>query len=120
MELYLDEVHKGILMKFQALKGELFIGKEKIKGSDFNSKLKPDKFVPEPHILHDLIRGFYKPAGKPYVLSYQATEAEKNYGKQIIWEEPGISFKRIEMHPPSGEKDNRKKSDIEAARYNLK
>ncbi|WP_394234147.1 McrB family protein [Niallia oryzisoli] len=119
MSFYLDEVHKGILMKFQSLKGKLIVGKEGIKGHDSQNRLQPDKFVPEPHILHDLIRGFYKPAVKPYILSYQATEAEKNYGKQIIWEKQGFNFKRIEMHPPSSEKDSRKKSDIEAARYNL-
>ncbi len=71
-------------------------------------------------ILHDLIRGLYKPAGKPYLLSYQATESEENYGKQIIWKrEDENEFIRIEMAPPSSPKDNRKKSDIKADRYNL-
>lgn len=116
---YLDESHRGILMKFQSLQGELIVGKEGIKGIDSENRLQPDEFVPTQHILHDLIRGFYKPAGQPYLLSYQATEKEENYGKQIIWDEEGYSFNRIEMHPPSGEKDNRKKSDIAAARYNL-
>ncbi|MCU1806375.1 HNH endonuclease [Cytobacillus firmus] len=115
----MDYIHEGILKKFQALKGKLLIGKAEIKGIDSNTKLPPDQFVAEPHILHDLIRGFYKPAKKPYLLSYQATESESNYGKQIIWEIKGYSFLKIEMHPPSGERDNRKKSDISAARYNL-
>lgn len=115
----MDDLHKGLLRKFEALKGELLIGKEAIKGINSKSKLPADEYVSAPHILHDLIRGFYKPASKSYLLSYQATESEKNYGKQITWEEKGISFLRIEMHPPNGEKDNRKKSDIEAARYNM-
>jgi putative restriction endonuclease len=115
----LDSKHNGVLRKFEALKGKLIIGKDQIKGINSDRKLPPDEFVPEAHILHDLIRGFYKPAGKPYLLSYQATESEENYGKQIVWDEEGISFSKIGMHPPSGEKDNRKKSDIEAARYNL-
>lgn len=102
------------------LKGELLIGREAIKGINSKSKLPADKYVPAPHILHDLIRGFYKPAGKPYLLSYQATESSENYGKQIIWDESRSDFLRIEMHPPNGEKDNRKKSDIAAARYNMK
>lgn len=116
----MDSKHKGFLRKFEALKGKLLIGKEQIKGKNSNEKLPPDEFVSETHILHDLIRGFYKPAGKPYLLSYQATESEENYGKQIVWEKKGFIFSKIEMHPPSSEKDNRKKSDIKAARYNLK
>ncbi|MEH7126213.1 HNH endonuclease signature motif containing protein [Bacillus sp. JJ1773] len=115
----MDRVHEGILRKFQFLKGKLLIGKVEIKGESSQKKLPPDQFVPEPHILHDLIRGFYKPAKKPYLLSYQATELDSNYGKQIIWDKKGYSFIKIEMKPPSGEKDNRKISDIEAARYNL-
>ncbi|MEY6553284.1 HNH endonuclease [Bacillus cereus] len=116
----MDSKHKGSLRKFEALKGKLLIGKDQIKGKNSNEKLPPDEFVSETHILHDLIRGFYKPAGKPYLLSYQTTESEENYGKQVIWKKKGFSFSKIEMHPPSSKKDNRKKSDIEAARYNLK
>ncbi|WP_237562961.1 HNH endonuclease [Bacillus dakarensis] len=113
-------MHKGILKKFEYLKGQLIIGKKEIKGENSTDRLPPDSFVPEKHILHDLIRGFYKPAGKPYLLSYQATESENNYGKQIIWKnENNAEFIRIEMAPPNSPKDNRKKSDIDAARYNL-
>lgn len=116
----MDRVHKGILKKFETLKGELIVGKKGIKGENSVDRLPPDTFVSEKHILHDLIRGFYKPAGKPYLLSYQATESEENYGKQIIWNDENESeFIRIEMAPPSSPKDNRKKSDINAARYNL-
>lgn len=115
----MEQAHLGILRKFQFLTGDLLVGKGKIKGINSTKRLPPDEFVSEPYILHDLIRGFYKPAGKPYLLSYQATESEENYGKQIVWDEEGFSFLKIEMHPPKGEKDKRKKSDIEAARYNL-
>nr|WP_263327101.1 HNH endonuclease [Neobacillus sp. Marseille-Q6967] len=116
----MDSVHKGILKKFEYLKGQLIIGKKEIKGQNSTDRLSPDSFVPEKHMLHDLIRGFYKPAGKPYLLSYQATESEDNYGKQIIWKnENKAEFIRIEMAPPNSPKDNRKKSDIDAARYNL-
>ncbi len=46
---------------------------------------------------------------------------EINYGKQIEWiDEENYEFKSIIMHPPNGEKDKRKFSDIDAARYNLK
>lgn len=115
----MEDSQLGILKKFQYLKGELIIGREGIKGKNNIDKLPPDEFVPTSHILHDLIRGFYKPAGKPYLLSYQATESEENYGKQIIWKDKGNNFSKINMHPPRGEKDNRKISDIKAARYNL-
>lgn len=115
----MEELHEGLLRKFHFLKGELIIGKSGIKGAGSSKKLPPDEFVNFPHILHDLIRGFYKPAGKPYLLSYQATESEKNYGKQIIWKDDGETFSKINMHPPRGEKDNRKISDVKAARYNL-
>jgi putative restriction endonuclease len=115
----MNDLHKGILKKFEFLKGQLIIGKNGIKG-DNGKRLPPDEFVSEEHILHDLIRGFYKPAKKPYLLSYQATESEENYGKQIIWVDSNErDFKRIEMSPPNSPKDNRKKSDIAAARYNL-
>ena len=106
-------------MKFQYLKGEVLIGKKRIKGMVKGETLPADKYVTAPHILHDLIRGFYKPKGKPYLLSYQATELKENYGNQIQWKEDGEIFFQINMLPPNKEKDNRKKSDIAAARYNM-
>lgn len=115
----MEDYQLGILKKFQYLKGELIVGRNGIKGSNNIEKLPSDEFVNSPHILHDLIRGFYKPAGKAYLLSYQATESEDNYGKQIVWKEEGESFSKINMHPPRGEKDNRKTSDVRAARFNL-
>lgn len=110
--------HLDILDKFNSLKGQILYGLESIKGKK-GSQLQPDKYVDREHRLHDLIRGFYKPAGKKYILSYLATESNDNYGRQIYWKEEG-EFEYIRMLPPSGEKDNRKKSDIEAARNNLK
>lgn len=115
----MEDFHEGILKKFQFLKGEIIFGQKGIKGKGKTERIPSDEFVPEPHILHDLIRGFYKPAGELYLLSYQATEADENYGKQIIWDNNGENFLKINMHPPRGEKDNRKISDIRAARYNL-
>lgn len=116
----LEIIHEGILKKFEFLKGNLIVGKAGIKGANSEQRLPPDQFVPENHILHNLVRGFYKPAGKPYILSYQATESSKNYGKQIIWSGSNQNeFVRIEMAPPNKEKDPIKESDIEAARYNL-
>lgn len=114
----MNDSHLGLLLKFQFLKGEVIIGKSGIKGEGSDNRLPPDEFVNVQHILHDLIRGFYKPAGRPYLLSYQATESNSNYGKQIIWNNKDFSM--IKMQPPRGEKDKRKISDIEAARYNLK
>lgn len=117
----LELVHEGILKKFEILKGKLIVGKADIKGSNSEERLPPDEYVSEAHILHNLVRGFYKPAGKPYILSYQATESNKNYGKQIIWRDNNQSeFLRIEMAPPDKENDYSKKSDIASARYNLK
>lgn len=115
----MEEIQEGVLRKFQAYKGRILIGKEEIKGKNSAERLPKDEFVSGTHILHDLIRGFYKPARKPYLLSYQATESDDNYGEQIVWEEKGESFTKINMHPPRGEKDNRKISDIKAARYNM-
>ncbi|WP_377890387.1 hypothetical protein [Alkalihalobacillus sp. R86527] len=116
-----DEIHLGILMKFDYLKGRLIKGQKDIKGERGSGKrVEPDEFVPAEHILHDLIRGFYKPKGKEYILSYQATENSENYGTQIGWinNNQGL-FSVINMLPPSRLKDNRAKSDINAARYNL-
>lgn len=115
-----EAVHRGILLKFEALHGETLVGKAPIKGINKDQRVPADMYVEEDHILHDLIRGFYKPAGMPYLISYQATELEENYGQQIIWaNKDAFEFESIEMRPPSSPKDNRKKSDIAAARYNL-
>jgi energy-coupling factor transporter ATP-binding protein EcfA2 len=109
--------HIGLLYKFISLKGEIIRGQDKIKGKN-GEKLKADKYVNEEHILHDLIRGIYKPKGFQCMLSYQATEKDKNYGKQIEWkDENKEEFKRIILKPPSSEKDTRKTSDINAAIY---
>jgi len=117
----LEIIHRGILNKFESLKGTLIIGKTGIKGLNSDERLPADEFVPAAHILHNLIKGFYKPAGKPYLLSYQATESSKNYGKQIVWDDANEHrFLRIEMAPPNRENDPSKGSDIAAARYNLK
>lgn len=118
----IDKVHREVLHKFQALKGQILIGRrDPIKGSQKSPKLKPDKYVNEEHILHNLVRGFYKPGGKQYLLSYLVTESDNNYGKQIDWKDKSaFDFNTIIMHPPSAEKDVRKKSDIEAARNNMK
>jgi len=118
--MIMDYIHKSILRKFEALIGQLIIGKTEIKGANSYERVPPDQYVSEAHILHNLVRGFYKPAGKPYILSYQATESFKNYGKQIIWkDENKYEFIRIEMAPPDKKNDPSKKSDIAAARYNL-
>ncbi|KYG90125.1 hypothetical protein A0U40_07750 [[Bacillus] sp. KCTC 13219] len=115
-----EAVHQGILRKFEALQGETLDGKVPIKGINKDQRVPADIYVEEEHILHDLIRGFYKPAGMPFLISYQATESDENYGQQIIWSnKEAYEFETIEMHPPSSPKDNRKKSDIAAARYNL-
>ncbi|QOT08457.1 HNH endonuclease [Paenibacillus sp. JNUCC32] len=116
----MEATHEGILKKFDALKGKLIIGKAGIKGINSKKRLPADEYVPEAHIIHNLVRGFYKPADKPYILSYQATESSENYGKQIVWsDETQSEFLRIEMAPPDKENDHSKKSDIVAARYNL-
>ncbi|MFS0667989.1 HNH endonuclease [Peribacillus frigoritolerans] len=117
-----DAIHLGILKKFERSKHKTFTGQTEIKGIRGSGHyLMPDELVPTNHMLHDLIRGFYKPKGQPYMLSYQATEAEKNYGKQIQWKDDSQKeFLFIRMSPPSSEKDNRAKSDVAAARYNLK
>ncbi|MED5018465.1 HNH endonuclease [Paenibacillus chibensis] len=117
----MEVVHEAILRKFEFLKGSLIVGKAGIKGYKSGEKLPPDQYVPEAHILHNLVRGFYKPAGKPYILSYQATESSNNYGEQIVWgDENRSEFSRIELAPPNKENDNSRKSDITAARYNFK
>lgn len=114
-------LHTEILRKFDHLKGSVLIGRECIKGKGKDKRVPADEYVSAEHILHDLIRGFYKPKGAPFLLSYQATESEENYGRQIIWKDKSLlEFEKIEMIPPSGVKDNRKTSDIAAARYNLK
>ncbi len=116
-DLEQNKIHYGLLQKIQLLKGQVLNGREKIKGIDGNG-LEADEIIPEKHILHDLIRGIYKPKNFQCMLSYQATEKEKNYGQQIIWHDSSKNeFDKIILKPPSGEKDNRKKSDIMAAEF---
>lgn len=115
-----DDIHQQVLIKFNALKGQTFRERGPIKGVKTGELIPPDKYVNYNHIKHDLIRGFYKPAKKPYLLSYQATESLENYGEQIKWiNKQKYLFDYIEMHPPNSSKDNREKSDINAARFNL-
>lgn len=111
-----DKIHAGYLRKFAVLKGVEFEGK------DFIKNLPKDRFVKvENHHLHGLVRGFYSPSGKDYLLSYQATEKEENYGEQIVWEDDEkTSFEKIYMKPPSSEGDRLKENDIKAARVSMK
>lgn len=112
-----DPIHLGLLKKFQSLKNETFYGRTPIKGQD-ESGLPADCFVPEPHRLHDLVRGFYKPKGWECMLSYLATEKDDNYGQQITWQDKESGkFSRILMRPPASPRDKRVHSDINAGRY---
>jgi len=114
-----EDVHQGILKKFDALKGAKLEGKESKKGTTEN-RLPPDQYVNEKHILHSLFRGFYKPEGMPFVLSCRVTEVAENYGNQIIWKDKSnFLFDRIEYRPPNRSKDAAKNKDTEAARFNL-
>lgn len=115
-----EDLHNQILNKFQNLKGEELIGRAPVKGESSLQRVLPDQYVDRQHILHDLIRGMYKPKKKPYLLSYQATELKENYGEQIKWlDQSTYQFEKIYMAPPSRDGDARKISDIKAARYNL-
>lgn len=64
------------------LKGQILEGRAPIKGHDGNG-LPPDELVLETHLLYDLIRGFYKPAGWTCVLFYQASELDNNYVRHL-------------------------------------
>lgn len=111
--------HLGLLEKIQNLKGQILIGRDSIKGHD-GKGFPPDEFVSQIHFLHDLIRGFYKPKGLQYILSYQSTGEYKGKSGPIYWaNSEHTEFDFIEMWPPNKPKDARKKSDIEAARKNL-
>lgn len=115
-----NTLHQQILNKFQNIKGEKLVGRGPVKGESSLQRVLPDKYVDKQHILHDLIRGMYKPKSQPYLLSYQATELVENYGEQIEWADKNSNqFKKIYMAPPSKKGDSRKISDIKAARYNL-
>lgn len=99
------------------LKGEILDGKEKIKGFD-GKGLEADEIASQKHYLYDLIRWIYKPKNFECMLSYQATGKDENYGQQIVWRDSSKNeFDKIIPEPPSGEKDNRKKSDIKAAEF---
>ncbi|MFJ7981396.1 hypothetical protein ACIQ1D_14035 [Lysinibacillus xylanilyticus] len=48
-----------------------------------DQRVPADQLVKQEHLLHYLIRGFYKPAGMQFFISYQATESAENYDQQI-------------------------------------
>ncbi|MFJ7735623.1 HNH endonuclease [Lysinibacillus sp. NPDC097287] len=106
--------HNQILRKFNAYKGKRLSGAIELKN------LPADEYVDQPHILNDLVRGFYKPSKENFILSFRPTEKIENYGPQIIWEdeENGV-FKEIRMLAPNKEKDVRKAGDIRAAEFNM-
>lgn len=112
----MDDIHMQTLKKFHALKGKTFRGANQIRN------VPPDRYVDEIHILHDLVRGFYKPAQKPYVLSYRSAESDSvdNYGFQIKWNnKDDLTYNYIEAYPPNKPGDVRRHGDIKAVRYNM-
>lgn len=119
MSYVMSDKHKQLIKKFSYLSGTKILGKEMIKGKDKLNRVPADEIVESEHILHDLIRGFYKPKDMPFLLSYQATEISKNYGKQIHWKnQKTLDYEYIDMLPPDKITDNRRISDIKAANFN--
>lgn len=119
MSYMMSDKHKQLIKKFSFLSGTKILGKEMIKGKDRFNRVPADEIVESDHILHDLIRGFYKPKDMPFILSYQAMEISKNYGKQIHWKnQKKLEFEYIDMLPPDKITDNRRFSDIKAANFN--
>jgi len=80
-----NKIHIQVLKKFLVLKNQIIKDSSKIRGEKGVSKIPADNIVSEPHYLHNLVRGVYKPEGDDYAQSI-LTNPESKWGTEIDFE----------------------------------
>jgi len=85
LESIVGKLHVQILKKFLALSGQVITDSTKLRGRRGISKIPPDNIVSEPHYLHNLVRGVYKPKGDDYALSI-LTNPKSKWGQEVDFE----------------------------------
>ena len=80
-----SKTHIQVLQKFHVLSGEIITDSSRLRGERGVSKIPADNIVSEPHYMHNLVRGVYKPEGDEYALSIQMNP-ESKWGTEIDFE----------------------------------
>lgn len=80
-----NRTHIQILKQFLILEGQVITDSSKIRGGKGVSMIPPNSIVSEPHYLHNLVRGVYKPIGDDFALSIQ-TNPNSKWGTEIDFE----------------------------------
>lgn len=81
----ISTIHAQILEKFLIYEGLSITDSTKIRGVKGESKIPADSIVSEPHYMHNLVRGVYKPEGDDYALSIQMNP-KSIWGSEINFE----------------------------------
>jgi hypothetical protein len=81
----LSKTHAQILEKFLIYEGQKITDSKKLRGVKGVSKIPADSIVSEPHYMHNLVRGVYKPEGDEYALSIQMNP-QSIWGSEINFE----------------------------------
>ena len=84
----ITKTHTQILRKFLVYESQSITDSTKLRGIKGVSKIPSDSIVSEPHYMHNLVRGVYKPEGDDYALSIQMNP-QSIWGSEIINFETG-------------------------------
>jgi len=76
------KTHLQVLQKFHILRRKIVEDSTEIRGIRGKSPIPPDSIVGEPHYMHNLVRGVYKPSGDEFALSIQ-TNPNSKWGVEI-------------------------------------
>lgn len=82
----LTKTHIQVLEKFHIFRRRIIHDSTEIRGIRGESPIPPDSIVDEPHYLHNLVRGVYKPSGDEYALSIQ-TNPNSKWGIEINFDD---------------------------------